>query len=50
MRVLARAFAGVLLGRRVHDFRLDPKLRESCEEDIFNMCAYYNVREWQGWG
>lgn len=32
-----------MIERRVHDFRLDPKLRDACEEDIFNMCAYYNV-------
>lgn len=32
-----------MIERRVHDFRLDPKLRDACEEDIFSMCAYYNV-------
>ena len=29
--------------RRVRDFRLDSKLRQSCENEIFNMCAYFGV-------
>ncbi|KAG1656262.1 hypothetical protein FOA52_011910 [Chlamydomonas sp. UWO 241] len=30
-----------MVERRVHDFRLDSKLRKSCENEIFNMCAYF---------
>eukprot|EP00197_Chlamydomonas_leiostraca_P010927 CAMPEP_0202884756 /NCGR_PEP_ID=MMETSP1391-20130828/41312_1 /ASSEMBLY_ACC=CAM_ASM_000867 /TAXON_ID=1034604 /ORGANISM="Chlamydomonas leiostraca, Strain SAG 11-49" /LENGTH=982 /DNA_ID=CAMNT_0049567983 /DNA_START=167 /DNA_END=3115 /DNA_ORIENTATION=+ len=30
-----------MIERRVRDFRLDSKLRQSCENEIFNMCAYF---------
>jgi Golgi apparatus protein 1 len=30
-----------MIERRVRDFRLDSKLRKSCENEIFNMCAYF---------
>ena len=32
-----------MIERRVRDFRLDSKLRASCENEIFNMCAYFGV-------
>lgn len=32
-----------MIERRVRDFRLDSKLRQSCENEIFNMCAYFGV-------
>ncbi|MEW5299471.1 MAG: hypothetical protein WDW36_002486 [Sanguina aurantia] len=30
-----------MIERRVRDFRLDSRLRSSCETEIFNMCAYF---------
>jgi hypothetical protein len=33
-----------MIERRVRDFRLDSKLRSACENEIFNMCAYFGVR------
>mmetsp|Transcript_34914 Transcript_34914/g.77608 ORF Transcript_34914/g.77608 Transcript_34914/m.77608 type:complete len:994 (-) Transcript_34914:752-3733(-) len=30
-----------MIERRVRDFRLDSKLRTACENEIFNMCAYF---------
>eukprot|EP00798_Chlamydomonas_sp_ICE-L_P016764 gene16764-23039_t len=30
-----------MIERRVHDFRLDSKLRAVCESDILNLCAYF---------
>eukprot|EP00798_Chlamydomonas_sp_ICE-L_P019976 gene19976-26687_t len=30
-----------MIERRVNDFRLDSKLRNACEDEIFNMCAYF---------
>lgn len=32
-----------MIERRVRDFRLDSKLRQACETEIFNMCAYFGV-------
>lgn len=32
-----------MIERRVRDFRLDSRLRSSCETEIFNMCAYFGV-------
>lgn len=32
-----------MIERRVRDFRLDSKLRQACENEIFNMCAYFGV-------
>lgn len=29
-----------MIERRVHDFRLDSRLRKSCEASIFSVCAY----------
>ena len=37
-----------MIERRVRDFRLDSKLRQSCEDEIFNMCAYFGVRRRRG--
>lgn len=33
-----------MIERRVRDFRLDSRLRQACENEIFNMCAYFGVR------
>ena len=33
-----------MIERRVRDFRLDSRLRTACENEIFNMCAYFGVR------
>ncbi|KAG1660746.1 hypothetical protein FOA52_010620 [Chlamydomonas sp. UWO 241] len=30
-----------MIERRVRDFRLDSRLRKSCENEIFNLCAYF---------
>eukprot|EP00798_Chlamydomonas_sp_ICE-L_P015210 gene15210-21287_t len=30
-----------MIERRVRDFRLDSKLRTACEDEIFNICAYF---------
>lgn len=30
-----------MIERRVRDFRLDSRLRKSCEDDIYNMCAFF---------
>ncbi|GFR44890.1 hypothetical protein Agub_g6234 [Astrephomene gubernaculifera] len=30
-----------MIERRVRDFRLDSRLRSVCEQEIFNMCAYF---------
>lgn len=32
-----------MIERRVHDFRLDSRLRKSCEEDIYTMCSFSGV-------
>jgi hypothetical protein len=32
-----------MIERRVRDFRLDSRLRNVCENEIFNMCAYFGV-------
>lgn len=32
-----------MVERRVRDFRLDSRLRTACENEIFNMCAYFGV-------
>jgi Golgi apparatus protein 1 len=32
-----------VIERRVRDFRLDSKLRDACEAEIANMCAYFGV-------
>lgn len=29
-----------MIEERVHDFRLDSRLRKTCEADIYNMCAF----------
>jgi len=30
-----------MIERRVHDFRLDSRLRTACEADIYSMCAFF---------
>ncbi len=32
-----------MIERRVRDFRLDSHMRSACENEIFNMCAYFGV-------
>ena len=32
-----------MIERRVRDLRLDSRLRSTCENEIFNMCAYQGV-------
>ncbi len=32
-----------MMERRVRDFRLDSRLRTTCEQDIFTMCAFFGV-------
>lgn len=41
-----------MIERRVRDFRLDSRLRQACENEIFNMCAYFGVSisGWQSAG
>lgn len=37
-----------MIERRVHDFRLDSRLRTHCEADIYSMCAFFGVGVVQG--
>ncbi len=34
-----------MIERRVRDFRLDSRLRNVCENEIFNMCAYFGLSD-----
>jgi hypothetical protein len=33
-----------MIEKRVRDLRLDSRLRSTCENEIFNMCAFQGVR------